>query len=83
MGTPFRTALYLIEEQSERIQIEDLEMFYSMTIDKDKVLLFKSGSRARLNDCTCKTAWMRKTGERAPFMCMHQILIELLLWVFP
>lgn len=82
MGQSFRVAMYILEEEPHRIIIEDHEMFYSMLLDKEKFLLFKSNSRVRLNDCTCKSSWLRKTGEQAPYMCIHQILIELILHVF-
>lgn len=52
-------------------------------LDKEKFLLFKSNSRVRLNDCTCKSSWLRKAGEKAPYMCIHQILMELVLHVYP
>lgn len=46
-------------------------------------MLFKSNSKVRLNDCTCKSSWLRKVGEKAPFMCLHQILLELAIYLFP
>jgi len=48
----------------------------------EKQLLFKSSNKARLHDCTCKSSWSRKVGERAPYMCFHQIVLELALYLF-
>jgi hypothetical protein len=53
-----------------------------MIISLDKFLLFKSSSKARLNDCTCKSSWLRKAGEDAPYMCFHQIVLELSIYLF-
>jgi hypothetical protein len=52
-------------------------------VDAEKFILFKSSSRARLNDCSCRSSWLRKVGEKAAYMCIHQILLELVIWVFP
>ena len=54
MGQSFRVALHMLEDNPTRIIIEDYTMFYSLTIDMEKNILFKSNSKARLNDCTCK-----------------------------
>lgn len=83
MGQPFRQALYLLEEDPDRILVYDYEMFYTLILEGEKNLLFKSNSKARLNDCTCKSSWLRKTGEKAPYMCIHQITVELILCIFP
>lgn len=83
MGESFRNALYILEETPSLLTITDHEMFYVVVLDKEKFLLFKSHSKARLNDCICKSSWLRKTGQKAPYMCLHQILIELVLHVFP
>jgi hypothetical protein len=83
MGQSFRVALYTLEQNPYCLSLEDYDLFYSLSLEGEKYLLFKSNSRARLNDCTCRSSWQRKTGEKAPYMCIHQILLELALFVFP
>ena len=56
--------------------------FFAVVLDGEKQLLFKSNSRIRLNDCSCKGSWLRKAGQMAPYMCIHQILLELAFHLF-
>jgi len=77
MGHSFRKALSILEEAPHRLSLTDYEVFYLLVLDGEKHLLFKSHSRIRLNDCSCKSSWLRKAGELAPYMCIHQILLEL------
>lgn len=77
MGHSFRKALALLEDSPERITLIDHDIFFVLTIDAEKCILFKSNSRIRLNDCSCKGSWLRKAGQPAPYMCIHQILLEL------
>lgn len=64
------------------MQVQEYDHFFVLLINQEKHLLFKSNSKARLNDCTCKSSWLRKVGEKAPFMCFHQIVLELALHLF-
>ena len=82
MGSPFRSALSLFEKHPETITITDYQLYYLIQVGMEKVMVFKSHSRARLNDCSCKKSWARKVGEKAPLMCMHQVVLELALTVF-
>lgn len=82
-GEGFRSALNLIEKAPERLQLFEYDHFYLVQVNLERCLLFKSSSKARLNDCTCKASWLRKVGEKAPHMCFHQIVLELALYLFP
>jgi hypothetical protein len=64
------------------MEIYEYDHFYLLVINQEKHLLFKSNSKARLNDCVCKSSWLRKVGEKAPYMCFHQITLELALYLF-
>lgn len=64
------------------MELLEYDHFYVLVVDMEKHLLFKSNSKARLNDCTCKSSWLRKVGEKAPYMCFHQIVVELALSLF-
>lgn len=82
-GESFRAALNLIEKSPERLLLYEYDHFFLMQVNLERYLLFKSNSKARLNDCTCKASWLRKVNERAPHMCFHQIVLELALNLFP
>jgi hypothetical protein len=64
------------------VEILEYDCFFTVQVDREKQLLFKSSNKARLHDCTCKSSWSRKVGERAPYMCFHQIVLELALYLF-
>jgi hypothetical protein len=82
MGASFRKALAILEESPQRLHLSDHGSFYRLALDGETHLLFKSHSRIRLNDCSCKGSWLRKAGHLAPYMCLHQILLELAFQLF-
>lgn len=81
-GESFRAALNLLENSPEKLQICEYDHFYVMVSSLEKCLLFKSSSKVRLCDCTCKSSWLRKAGEKAAYLCFHQIVLELVLCIF-
>lgn len=82
MGKGFRNALDIIEHHPESLTIIDYDMFFLVAVSNEKQVVFKSSSKARLNDCSCKDSWERKVGEKAAYMCIHQIIIELVVCIF-
>jgi hypothetical protein len=82
MGKSFRNALDIIEHHPKSLRVIDYDMFFLLAVNNEKQVVFKSNSKARLNDCSCKGSWERKVGEKAPYMCIHQIIIELVVCIF-